>query len=214
VVVFILKVLVLAAGVAAPAASANERTLLILGDSLSTAYNIDAGSGWVSLLERRLATQGYSYRIVNASISGETSRGAAARLDAVLAGTQPDLAIVELGGNDGLRGVALAELRRNLELIIRKLRDAGSGVLLVSVKLPPNYGAKYTAGFEKIYTDLGTQLGAHVGGFLLEDIALRPDLMQEDGVHPTVEAQVLILENIWRDLEPLLHGSRQPEPAS
>ncbi|HEY7840909.1 MAG TPA: arylesterase [Gammaproteobacteria bacterium] len=202
------------AGVGGSAASANERTLLILGDSLSTAYNIDAGSGWVSLLERRLATQGYSYRIVNASISGDTSRGAAARLDAVLSGTRPDLAVVELGGNDGLRGVALAELRRNLESIIRRLRDAGSAVLLVSVKLPPNYGATYTAGFEKVYADLGTQFGVRVGGFLLEDIALRPELMQEDGIHPTAEAQALILENIWKDLEPLLHDSRQREPAS
>lgn len=213
-VVFILRALILAAGVAASTASANERTLLILGDSLSTAYNIDAGSGWVSLLERRLATQGYSYRIVNASISGDTSRGAATRLGAVLAETRPDLAIVELGGNDGLRGVALEELRRNLELIIRRLTDAGSSVLLVSVKLPPNYGATYTAGFEKIYTDLGAQFGVQVGGFLLEGIALRPELMQEDGIHPTAEAQALILENIWRDLEPLLQGPRQPAPAS
>lgn len=202
------------AGVGVSAVSASERTLLILGDSLSTAYNIDAGSGWVSLLERRLATQGYSYRIVNASISGDTSRGAAARLDSVLAGTRPDLAIVELGGNDGLRGVALEELRRNLESIIRRLRDAGSVVLLVSVKLPPNYGATYTAGFEKIYTDLGTQFDVQVGGFLLDDIALRSDLMQEDGIHPTAEGQPLILENIWKDLEPLLQESRQPEPAS
>jgi acyl-CoA thioesterase-1 len=184
--------------------------LLILGDSLSTAYGMNAGSGWVSLLERRLAEQGYRYRVVNASISGDTSRGAQARLDALLDDARPDLAIVELGGNDGLRGIPLDELRRNLERIVGDLRDAGSRVLLLSIRLPPNYGAVYTEGFEKIYRDLGAQFEVPVSGFLLDGVALRDDLMQEDGIHPTAQAQPLILDNVWRDLEPMLEA---PDPA-
>ena len=201
---FIPRILIFVAGFAASVASAGERTLLVLGDSLSTAYGIDAGSGWVSLLERRLATQGYSYRILNASISGDTSRGARARLEALLDETRPDVAIVELGGNDGLRGIPLDELRANLEQIILRLRNAGSGVLLLSIKLPPNYGPAYTNGFEQIYLDLGAKFGVPVSGFLLNGVALHDDLMQEDGIHPTAKAQPLILENIWSDLEPML----------
>jgi len=202
----------LSAGLAASAA-ATERTLLVLGDSLSAAYGIDAGSGWVSLLERRLAEQGYRYRIVNASISGDTSRGALARLDALLTGTRPDLAIVELGGNDGLRGIALDELRANLERIVASLRDAGSAVLLVAIRLPPNYGAAYMERFERIYADLGTQFDVPVSPFLLEGIALREDLMQDDGIHPTAAAQPLILDNVWPALEPMLRGTPPPGSA-
>jgi acyl-CoA thioesterase-1 len=209
VVVFILRVLILSAGVAS-SASATERTLLILGDSLSAAYGIDTGSGWVSLLEQRLVTQGYRYRIVNASISGDTSRGARARLEPLLAEARPDLAVVELGGNDGLRGIPLDELRRNLDAVVSMLKDADVAVLLLSIRLPPNYGAAYTAAFEKIYADLGAQYGVPVGGFLLEGVALRPELMQDDGIHPTAEAQPLILENVWRDLQPLLDGAASP----
>lgn len=197
----------MSAGLVVSAAAA-ERTLLILGDSLSAAYGMDAGSGWVSLLEQRLATQGYNYRIVNASISGDTSRGARARLGALLAGHRPDLAVVELGGNDGLRGISLDELRGNLEHIVRTLREAGSAVLLVAIKLPPNYGAAYTDRFEKIYADLGAQFGIAVSAFLLQGVALRPELMQEDGMHPTAEAQPLLLENVWAALEPMLEAAQ------
>jgi acyl-CoA thioesterase-1 len=204
VVVFILRILVLFAALGSSVAGADGRTLLVLGDSLSTAYGFDVGRGWVTLLEERLAAQGYSYRIVNASISGDTSRGAGARLDTLLDETRPELAIVELGGNDGLRGIALEELRGNLERIILKLRDAGSGVLLIAINLPPNYGAAYTEGFQQIYRDLGTQFGIPVSDFLLDGVALRAELMQDDGIHPTADAQPLILENVWKSLEPLL----------
>jgi acyl-CoA thioesterase-1 len=212
VVVFILRVLIFAAGLSAAAASAGERTLLILGDSLSTAYGIEAGRGWVSLLERRLATQGYSYRIVNASISGDTSRGARARLDALLGEVRPDLSIVELGGNDGLRGIPLEELSGNLDQIVSRLRNAGSGVLLVSIKLPPNYGPVYTKRFEQIYRDLGERHGIPVSGFLLDGVALRDELMQEDGIHPTADAQPIILDNLWRELQPMLAGPLTQAP--
>lgn len=178
----------------------------MLGDSLSAAYGMEAKRGWVSLLEGRLAAQGYRYRIVNASISGDTSRGARARLDELLQREQPALAIVELGGNDGLRGIALEELRGNLDHIVQRLRATGSSVLLLPMKLPPNYGPAYTEGFETIYRDLAAQHGARLGAFPLDGIALRAELMQDDGIHPTAAAQPLILDNVWRDLVPLLEA--------
>ena len=180
--------------------------MLVLGDSLSTAYGMEAGSGWVSLLEERLAEQGYSYRVVNASVTGDTSHGARTRLDALLDDIRPELAIVELGGNDGLRGIRLDELRHNLAGIIQRLQELGSQVLLVSIRLPPNYGAAYVDRFERIYTDLGETYGVRVSGFLLDGVALRDEMMQEDGIHPTAEAQPLILDNVWMHLEPMLSG--------
>lgn len=160
--------------------------------------------GWVALLEQRIAEKGYPYRVVNASISGDTSRGALVRLASLLQDTRPRVTVVELGGNDGLRGLPLAELRANLGDILSQVRAAGSAAVLLPMKLPPNYGPVYTAGFEQTYRDLAAEHGAALGTFILEEIALDPGLMQEDRIHPTAAAQPLVLDRIWPLLEPLL----------
>lgn len=160
--------------------------------------------GWVALLGQRVAEQGYPYRVVNASIGGDTSRGALMRLGPLLATDRPRVTIVEVGGNDGLRGVALEELRRNLGAILKQVRAAGSDALLLPMKLPPNYGPAYTQGFEQIYRDLAAEHDVALGLFILENIALKPDLMQADGIHPTADAQPAIVESIWPLIEPLL----------
>lgn len=187
-----------------PAAGAKDRLIMVLGDSLSASYGMDALQGWVALLEARLAEQGYRYRVVNASISGDTSRGALVRLDALLHADPPQITILALGGNDGLRGIALHELKENLDQIAAKLLESGSRVLVIPMKLPPNYGPAYTEDFERVYRDLEDARPVAMGKFLLDGIALRPELMQEDGIHPRVEAQPLMLENVWRSLQPLL----------
>lgn len=188
----------------AAAAHAADDRILVLGDSLSAAYGIRLEQGWVALLEARLSDQGYRYRVINASVSGDTSRGALTRLEGLLQSGPPAIAIVELGGNDGLRGISLEEFRANLDRIAAKLVGAGSRVLLIPMKLPPNYGPAYAQGFEQVYRDVARVHGVVLGDFLLEDIALRRELMQEDGIHPGAEAQTLILDRVWRWLEPML----------
>ncbi|MGH8244877.1 MAG: arylesterase [Gammaproteobacteria bacterium] len=187
------------------AAVAEDRSILILGDSLSSGYGISLDAGWVALLQERLVEKGYRHRVINASISGDTSNGARARLDALLEDQSPDIGIVELGGNDGLRGIPLDELRSNLNDIITRLQEAGSRVILLPMKLPPNYGAAYTQEFEQVYRDLAAGHNVAIGTFILEDIALQGDMMLEDGIHPRAEAQPIILERIWPLLEPMLH---------
>jgi len=189
-------------------ALAGEPIVLVLGDSLSAGYGMDVGQGWVALLQDRLAAQGYPHRIVNASISGDTSRGGRARLPALIAADAPAVAIVELGGNDGLRGLALEELRTNLDAIVAILCAGGSRVLLLPMKIPPNYGPVYTQGFEQVYRDISRRHGAVLGGFILEDIALDAELMQGDGIHPTAAAQPIIVEQLWPLFVPLLGGSQ------
>ncbi|MBI2993138.1 MAG: arylesterase [Gammaproteobacteria bacterium] len=188
----------------AAAGHAVDDRILVLGDSLSAAYGIRLEQGWVALLEARLSAQGYRYRVVNASISGDTSRSALTRLEGLLREGPPAIAIVELGGNDGLRGIALDEFRANLDQIAARLVTAGSRVLLIPMRIPPNYGPAYAQGFEQIYRDVAQGCGAVLGDFLLEDIALRQELMQEDGIHPRAEAQTLMLDRVWRSLEPML----------
>lgn len=178
--------------------------ILVLGDSLSAGYGIDVRDGWVALLQDRLAAQGYPHRIVNASISGDTSRGGLSRLPKLLRDERPAVAIVELGGNDGLRGLALEELRYNLNAIVGTLCEHGSRVMLVPMKIPPNYGPVYTQGFEQIYRDVAASHGVLLGSFILEDIALQPELMQDDGIHPTAAAQPLIVDRLWPLLQRLL----------
>lgn len=185
----------------------DSSNLLILGDSLSAGYGMRVEQGWVALLAQRVVEKGYPYRVVNASISGDTSRGALARLDALLEQVQPRVVVVELGGNDGLRGLPLAELRANLGDILARVRATGAAAVLLPMKLPPNYGPAYTQGFEQIYRDLAVEHGATLGLFILEEIALRPELLQDDRIHPTAAAQPLMLERIWPLLEPLLAAS-------
>lgn len=183
---------------------AGNKTLLVLGDSLSAGYGIPLEEGWVSLLEERLNRTGADYSVINASISGDTTAGVVARLDELLADTVPALAIVELGGNDGLRGLPLDEINDNLSLIISRLLQAGARVLLLPMQLPPNYGRAYNEKFMQIYRDLAGAHGVALGGFLLERIADQPELMQSDGIHPVAGAQRQMLDNIWPDVASLL----------
>lgn len=185
---------------------ARDNTLLILGDSLSAAYGIPVKSGWVALLEQRLAKQDYAVNVVNASISGETTRGAMTRLDTLLQNHQPDFAIVELGGNDGLRGFPFTEIEQNLTVIVRKMMQTGSEVLLVPMQLPPNYGQVYNQKFRAVYRRVADDFDIPLSTFILEDIAINRELMQADGIHPVASAQPLMLDNLWPSVELLING--------
>ena len=186
-------------------AAAAAGTILVLADSLSASYGIAIEDGWVALLQERLRLQGYNYQVINASISGDTTAGAAARLGPLLEREHPDIAIIELGGNDGLRGLSIAEIRENLTQIIRQFKQRNSRVLLLPMQIPPNYGEIYTSKLSGIYADLAQEHGITLGRFILDNIVLEhPELMQDDGIHPKAEAQSMMLDNIWDDLQPLL----------
>ncbi len=172
----------------------------MLGDSISTGFGLPAGAGWVELLRTELD----DCEVVNASISGETTEGGKTRLPALLEQHQPRLVVIELGGNDGLRGFPLAVTRANLESMIAAARRAEAGVLLLGMRIPPNYGPRYAEGFHALFGELAAETGAALVPFLLEGIATDPALMQTDGVHPTGEAQPLILANVLPVLLPLI----------
>ena len=175
-----------------------------MGDSLSTGHGIDLESGWVSQLQDRLAHRGYRYNVINASISGETTRGANHRVDQILSRVKPSITVIELGGNDGLRGIPLAEIKHNLLSIIEKFSASGSRILLVEMLLPPNYGNQYVENFVAIYKQLSLRDEVTPTQFLLNKVADNPDLMQSDGIHPKAEAQKIMLDNLWPDLCSLL----------
>lgn len=179
-------------------------TILVLGDSISAGYGLANGEGWVALLQARLKTQGYGYRVVNASVTGETTTGGLARLPRALTLHRPQIVIVELGGNDGLRALPLETSRRNLEKIIEAARGAGAKVLLLGMKIPPNYGPRYSTGFEQTFRDLARRYRLPFEPFFLEKIALQPGMMQADGIHPTAKAQPVMLDTVWPVLKPLL----------
>lgn len=192
------------------AASAASPTILVLGDSLSAGYGIDVRVGWVALLAQRVRQQGYPQTVVNASVSGDTTAGGRARLPEALQRHHPEVVIVELGGNDGLRGLSLAQTRANLDAIIRTARSAGAQVLLVGIYLPPNYGPEYTRKFHAIYSELAQKHQLSLVPFLLAGVALTPGLMQADGLHPRAAAQPRLLDNVWPYLEPLLKPGASP----
>lgn len=179
-------------------------TLLVVGDSISAAFGLDSRQGWVALLEKRLEQKGFEHSVVNASISGDTSAGGAARLSALLAEHQPALVIIELGGNDGLRGQPPAQLQQNLASMVEKSRQAGAKVLLLGMRLPPNYGVRYTTAFAQVYADVAAQEQVDLVPFFLEGVGGVPGMMQADGIHPGEPAQALLLDNVWPSLEPLL----------
>jgi len=179
-------------------------TLLVLGDSISAAFGLDTRQGWVSLLEQRLAAEGFDYQVVNASVSGDTSAGGLARLPTLLAEHRPQLVIVELGGNDGLRGQPPAQLQQNLAAIILSARESGARVLLLGMQLPPNYGARYNALFSQVYADVAGAAQVPLLGFFLDGVGGVPALMQGDGIHPNAAAQPRLLDNLWPQLKPLL----------
>jgi len=186
---------------AAPAAG---KTILVYGDSLSAAYGIPRDRGWVTLLDKRLAAEGYDYSVANASISGETTSGGLARIGKVLARLRPSVMILELGANDGLRGLPVTEMRNNLAAMIERAKKAGARVLLIGMRMPPNYGPDYTEAFAAAYSELARRERVALLPFLLEGFAEREDLFQGDQMHPTAAAQPLVLENVWKALRPLL----------
>ena len=181
-----------------------SKTVLVLGDSLSAEYGLVRGKGWVPLLQGRLATENINAEIVNASISGETTSGGRTRLAALLKQHQPDIVVIELGGNDGLRGLSLQATEDNLRAIIAASQKIKATALLVGMKIPPNYGRDYTQKFSGLYPKLAKETKSPVVPFLLEGMLDKPQLFQADRIHPTAEAQPILLDNVWPHLKPLL----------
>jgi acyl-CoA thioesterase-1 len=190
--------------------SASNNTILIIGDSLSAAYGMPVEQGWVRLLQQRLATDHYPHTIVNASISGDTTANALNRLPQALSRHQPDIVVLELGGNDGLRGLSLAEMKQNLATMIRVVRQHQAKVLLIGVQLPPNYGQRYTQAFHAVYHELAQEYGLVLVPSLVDGVGTRTDLMQADGIHPNSSAQPLIVTRVWQQLRPLIDATRNP----
>ena len=201
-----MRVWCLSAGLAlmCMAQNAAAGTVLIVGDSISAGFGLDTRTGWVALLEQRLKQEGFDDKVVNASISGDTSAGGLARLPAALATHKPDVVVIELGGNDGLRGQPPAQLQQNLASMIQQSRDSGAKVLLLGMQIPPNYGKRYVEAFAKVFGDVAEEKKVPLVPFFLEGVGGHPELMQADGLHPSVAAQDKLLENVWPTLKPLL----------
>lgn len=192
---------------AVQAASSRPATLMVLGDSLSAEYGLARGTGWVALLEARLAQQGRKVSVVNASISGETTSGGRSRLPALLQTHRPSLVVIELGANDALRGFPLRSTEDNLRAMVKACRDAGAQVLIVGMRVPPNYGRKYTEDFAQLYVTVARDTRSGLVPFLLKDVADRPDAVdwfQPDRIHPLAKAHPLMLEHVWAGLKPML----------
>ncbi len=196
--------LVLIAAPPMPARAAESPVILVVGDSLSAGYGLSPGQGWVALLQQRLKREGYGHRVVNASVSGETTDGGLQRIDRALERHRPAVVVIELGGNDGLRGLPVPRVRANLERLITKSRDAGAGVLLVGVRVPVNYGPRYGTSFQAAYAELAARYRIGFVPFLSDEVALRDELFQADGIHPTAAAQPLLVDQLWPRLVPLL----------
>lgn len=179
-------------------AASGAGKVLVLGDSLSAAHGIARESGWVNLLQQRLQQSGKTRTVVNASISGETTSGGIARLPALLTEHRPTLVLIELGANDGLRGLPLTEIRANLVALLRLVRDAKARAVLIGIELPVNYGPQYRDGLRAMYRDLAREFNVPLVPFLLEGVALDPALMQDDGLHPTAPAQPRLLDTVWK----------------
>jgi acyl-CoA thioesterase-1 len=189
---------------AVPAAAGAEKSILVLGDSLSAAYGIAQARGWVALLGERLRRERPDYSVVNASISGETSSGGASRIGFTLQKHKPSIVVLELGANDGLRGLPVAEMKKNLAAVIERAQKFGARVVLVGMRLPPNYGPDYTEAFEASFSELAKRYRTALVPFLLEGFAEDPAMFQPDRIHPSAEAQPLMLERVWNALRPLL----------
>lgn len=185
-----------------PAAFAG--TVLVVGDSISAAFGMDTREGWVALLEERLVEQGFDQQVVNASISGDTSAGGAARLPTLLTEHQPELVIIELGGNDGLRGQPPAQLQQNLAAMVQQSQKIGAKVLILGMQLPPNYGVRYTTAFAAVFATVAQEYATSLVPFVLEGVGGVPAMMQSDGIHPSAQAQPKLLDNVWPTLKPLL----------
>ncbi|EPL04275.1 arylesterase [Pseudomonas sp. CF161] len=201
-----MRVWFLSAGLAlmCMAQNAAAGTVLIVGDSISAAFGLDTRQGWVTLLEQRLKDEGFNDKVINASISGDTSAGGLARLPGLLTEHKPDVVILELGGNDGLRGQLPTQLQQNLASMIDSSKASGAKVLLLGMQLPPNYGVRYTQAFAEVYSNLASEKKIALVPFFLQGIGGIPELMQADGLHPAAAAQGKLLENVWPTLKPLL----------
>jgi acyl-CoA thioesterase I len=192
--------------VASASARAEAPVILVFGDSISAGYGLArVEQGWVELLKTRLSTQGYGYQVINASVSGETTAGGLARLPRALALHHPNIVILELGGNDGLRALPTSQMRANLKQMIELATAAGAKALLLGMRMPPNYGQQYTEQFAMVFSDLARENKLPLVPFLLTDIALSPGLLQGDDIHPNAAGQPVLLENVWPLLKPLLH---------
>jgi acyl-CoA thioesterase-1 len=212
-----LSVVLLALAFALPAAAAPQTqqaqpstpAILVFGDSLSAGYGIRVEQGWVSLLARKISQLGYGFRVINASISGETTEGGLGRLPHALDVQQPRILVLELGANDGLRSLPLASTRDNLDKMITLAQARGITLLLIGLRMPPNYGERYTTAFYDMYGELAQAHRIALLPFLLDRVALDPALMQADGLHPNEQGQPQLLDNVWPKLEPLLRAARR-----
>lgn len=200
------------AAMAQEATSQEPPAILVFGDSLSAGYRMNIEDGWVALLEQRIAEEDLGFRVINASISGETTDGGLSRLPATLDTHKPAIMILELGGNDGLRGLPIASIRQNLERMVEMGQEAGALVVLTGIQIPPNYGPRYTGPFTSQYEEIAEKFDLPLVPFLIDGIPQQPELMQNDGIHPTAEAQDLILDNVWPVLEPLLGKFTRAHP--
>ncbi len=198
---------------ASSVSSEHAPVILVFGDSLSAGYGLRAGSGWVTLLAQKLAMLGYGFQVTNASVSGETTAGGLARLPRALQLHHPRIVILELGANDGLRGLPLASAQDNLDHMIQLTRAQQARVLLLGILMPPNYGERYTAAFRDMYLNLARTERVPLVPFLLAGVALHSDLMQADQLHPNERGQPLLLENVWPKLVPLLQPVARQGPA-
>jgi acyl-CoA thioesterase-1 len=196
------------------AEAANVPTVLVFGDSLSAGYGIDVDQSWTALLQSRLNDEGYEHRVINASISGETTEGGKTRIGAALDNFEPDLVILELGGNDGLRGFPPQVMKDNLQTIIETTRASGASVVLLGIRIPTNYGPRYTQSFEGVFRELATELEVPWIEFFMEGVALNEALMQDDGIHPNAEAQPILLDNAWPIIRDALSGRNTKIPTS
>jgi acyl-CoA thioesterase-1 len=194
----------LALSLALPASAGAAGTILVFGDSLSGAYGIAQNRGWVALLEARLQERRLNYSVANASISGETTAGGLSRIDQALSQYHPYVVIVALGANDGLRGLPLVAMKKNLAQIIRAAQGAKARVLLVGMQMPPNYGRDYTQQFERTYSELAKEFKLALVPYLLEGVGDKRDLFQPDNLHPVAAAQPMVLDTVWKQLAPLL----------
>jgi acyl-CoA thioesterase-1 len=204
VVAFVLAVAISFGSTAADENPASMPAIVILGDSLSAAYGMQLHESWPSLLQSRLEEHGYAHRVFNSSITGDTTQGGRTRLPRLLDKHNPDVVVIELGGNDGLRGLPLEVTRDNLAWMVRAAQEQGARVVLAEMRIPPNYGAAYTEQFTAAYGELASETGAVLLPFVLEEIALAEGMMQADGIHPAAAAQPLIMEKFWGAILPLL----------
>ena len=186
------------------AADKKPASILVLGDSLSGAYGINTEEGWVALLQQKISKHGFEYKVINASVSGDTTRTGLSRIDSALQQHKPAIVIVALGGNDGLRGLAFSEIESSLANIIERCQQYNTSVLLAGVRLPPNYGPAYNEKFAALYRRLSERYGVTLVPRMLDQVAENPELMQEDGIHPKAEAQAQIMQNVWVGLEQML----------